>query len=304
MATPQAAWYARNLTGNEDPLSYLQGPYPMPANTVTTAVAPPNGALFNSIGWAAAHSDITNVTRTSMYFKSSPYGSFNHSHGDQNSLVVRKAGVALLAESGWYDWYGSPNWNDWYRQTKAHNAITVDGGLGQDISGFDNTFVKNGKIVSYSATGNVDYVAGDATEAYAGLLSKAVRKVWYLRQTDVIVVHDQLASAIPRTYEWNMHTLAPIVVGSNNAVSVTKDGYKACIRPILTGSLRFEKRTGGLVFAGNTEEHGTYVKTEKATGGEFLMLIDVGCKNPAVRLSDTASGRTLTVGTDSIVIPR
>lgn len=304
MATPQAAWYARSLTGNEDPLSYLQGPYPMPANTVATAVPPPNNALFQSIGWAASHSDISSPTRTSVFFKSSPYGSFNHSHGDQNSFVLKKGGTALLAESGWYDWYGSPNWNNYYRHTRAHNAITVDGGLGQEVAGYEVPYIRNGKIVSYGVSPGIEYMAGDATAAYGGLLTKASRKLWYLRKSDVIVVHDQMASATPRAFEWNMHTLAPITIGSNNAVSVTKDGYSVCVRPILNTGIKFEKRTGGLVLAGNVEDHGVYVNTTKATSGEFLTVLDVGCKNTPVRLTDSASGRTLTVGTDSLVIPR
>jgi hypothetical protein len=304
LATPQAAWYAKRLTGTEAPLTYLQGPYPMPANTIATPLPPANSALFNSIGWAASHSDMSDVNRTSLYFKSSQYGSFNHNHGDQNSFVLKKGGTALLAESGWYDWYASPNWNDWYRQTKAHNAITYDGGIGQDISGYENTYVRNGRIVAYLPSSNVDFMSGDATSAYAGALTKAIRNIWYLRRSDAVVIQDQFASATARAFEWNMHTLAPITVDSNNVASVTKDGYKVCVRPVTTAGLRFEKRPGGLVMAGNVEDHGTYVKTAKATSGEFLTVLDVGCKNPTIQLTTTASGRTLKVGVDSIAIGR
>ena len=35
----------------------------------------PNAAVFPVIGWAAMHSDLRDPRRTSVYFKSSPYGS-------------------------------------------------------------------------------------------------------------------------------------------------------------------------------------------------------------------------------------
>ena len=302
-ATPQAAWYANNLVGNEDPLSYLQGPYPMPARTVTTQTPPPNSALFSSIGWAASHSNMADANRTSVYFKSSPYGSFNHSHGDQNAFELKKGGTSLITAAGWYDWYGSPLWNDWYRQTKSSNGITFNGGLGQAVGGYAEMMANNGRIVSYSASNSVDYVAGDATAAYAGALTQALRRMWYVRTSDVIVIQDKLASAVARTFEWNMHTQAPITV-SGLSLSVNKGGKTVCVRPILTSSLRFEKRSGPTPMAGIYEEHGTYVKTEAAKDGEFLMVLDVGCKNTAVALSDTAAGRVLTVGRETLTIPR
>ncbi|WP_229419188.1 DUF4962 domain-containing protein [Pseudoduganella dura] len=301
--TPQAKWYAQNLTSGEDPVSYLQGEYPMPVNKVTTTVAPPNSAVFPTIGWAAFHSNMSDSNRTSVYFKSSPYGSFNHSHGDQNSFVLKKGGVALLTESGWYDWYDSPNWNNWYRQTKAHNAITYDGGVGQLITGYRETKANNGKVVSFSDTGAIGYVAGLAEAAYGKALTKAERRLWYVRGSDAVIILDQLASPVPRKFEWNFHTLSPIVADANGNVTVTTQGKSVCIRPISTGQ-SFEKRAGGLVLAGNVEDHGTYVRTTSATTAEFLMLLDVGCKNLTVQMSTTATGRTLKIGTQTIALPR
>lgn len=303
--TPQAAWYARNLVGNEDPLTYLQGPYPMPALTVTTPVAPPNSALFPSIGWAAFHSNMSDMTnRTSVYFKSSPYGSFNHSHGDQNSFVLKKGGVGLLTEAGWYDWYNSPNWSGWYRQTKAHNAITYDGGKGQVIDGWREPRAFKGQVVSYGEYGNTYYVSGAAETAFpTGALSKNLRHLWYLRSSDAVVILDQLASKVARTFEWNFHTLAPITINTAGQVSVTNQGRSVCLRPVSTG-LRFEKRVGGASLAGTYEEHGTFVRTSPSLSSDILMVLDVGCKNIAVKYTETSTGRKLVVGTETLMLPR
>jgi hypothetical protein len=72
----------------------LVAPRPAPALTGKHVVSgpTPNAALFPSIGWVAMHSDLADPNRTSVYFKSSPYGSFNHSHADQNAFVIDSAG--------------------------------------------------------------------------------------------------------------------------------------------------------------------------------------------------------------------
>ena len=58
-----------------------------------------------------------------LQFKSSRFGSFNHSHADQNSFILSAFGRPLLIDSGYYPWYGSPHDVGWTRQTIAHNAL-------------------------------------------------------------------------------------------------------------------------------------------------------------------------------------
>jgi hypothetical protein len=83
----------------------------------TTSAFPsgtPNTAVFEGIGWAALHSDLANSNRTSVYFKSSPFGAFDHAHADQNSFVVDAGGERLAIDSGYYDARNSPHWLNWY----------------------------------------------------------------------------------------------------------------------------------------------------------------------------------------------
>ncbi|WP_256081556.1 heparinase II/III family protein, partial [Massilia sp. YIM B04103] len=253
--------------------------------------------------WAAMHSKMADLTRTSVYFKSSPFGSFSHGHGDQNAFVISKAGIPLLTATGWYDWYDSPLARSWYRQTKAANAITFDGGTGQLIDGYRETLQRNGALTAFSTSAAIDYSEGNATAAYGGALSSAVRQLWFLRNVDAVVVRDALASAKARTYEWNFHALAPLTV-SGTTVSVSYLGRSACVRPLVATGLRFEKRSGPPPRAGVTEDHGVFLTTTAQPAAEFLMLIDIGCKNPAVSLTTSASGRTLTVGGQSVALPR
>ncbi|GJJ04893.1 oligo alginate lyase [Duganella rhizosphaerae] len=304
MKSPQAAWYYKNITGDEDPLTQLQLAYPMPVLAVSTATPPPNSGLYPSIGWAAIHSDIADRGRTSLYFKSSPYGSFNHSHGDQNGFTLNRGGRKLLIGTGWYDWYNSPMWTDWYRATKSKNAVTFDGGQGQRTEGYSDPMVRNGKVVGFSSSTTMDFVEGDATPAFAGALTKARRQIWYLRSQDAFVVYDKLASATARTFEWNLHAPVPMVVDAvTGEAKIVNVDQSVCVTPIPNSAdQKYKAIVGPAPKPGTTEYHGAYVKTAALTSAEFIMLLDVGCKHPVVSLTSTGGTRVLKVGAQSITL--
>lgn len=303
MVSPRAAWYVSNLGGTEDTLSLLQAPYPMPVKDTQTKSPPSNSAYYPSVGWASFHSDIGSTKRTSLYFKSSPYGSFNHSHGDQNGLLLSVAGQPLLVKAGWYDWYGSPYWTDWYHQSRSQNAITFDGGKGQMVTGYREQLQRNGKITGFSAQPAHDYVEGDATAAYGGQLTMAKRQVWHLRNAgNAMLVRDRLASTVARVYEWNIHT--PVIMTVENAqnVKVVAGGQSLCLRS-LNAEASFAKWIGPGAKTNVVEDHGAfYLKNDGKSTAEFLVLLDVGCKKPTVTITGSGATRTVNVAGQSVTL--
>jgi hypothetical protein len=296
VASPHAAWYADKLTANEDAVSVLEAPYPMLVTATRRKVRPPNSAGFRSIGWVAMHSDIGSSGDTSFYFKSSPYGSFNHSHGDQNGLLLTVAGKPLLVKAGWYDWYGSPLWTDWYHQTRSQNAVTFDGGKGQLVEGYREQLQRNGSIVQFSPRPDYDYAEGDATPAYGGQLTQARRQVVYLHGQNAIVVRDKLSAKVPHTYEFNVHAPGVMKVESPSSVKIASGRQSVCLVD-LNGNAPFAKWTGPRPKKGVTEDHGAfYLKNDGGSVAEFLVLLDVGCKRPRVIVKSTGSRRKVTVG--------
>jgi len=301
MVSPRAAWYVSNLGGTEDTLSLLQAPYPMPVKQTAAKAPPSNSAYYPSVGWAAFHSDIGSTSRTSLYFKSSPYGSFNHSHGDQNGLLLSVAGQPLLVKAGWYDWYGSPYWTDWYHQTRSQNAVTFDGGKGQMVSGYREQLQRNGKITGFSAQPGYDFVEGDATPAYGGQLTMANRQVWHLRNAGgSMLVRDRLASTVARTYEWNVHTPVIMTVEDGLNVKVVAGAQSVCLRSLNTAAA-FAKWIGPGAKANVIEDNGAfYLKNDGKSSAEFLVLLDVGCKRPEVKIGNSGSVRTVTVNGQTV----
>jgi hypothetical protein len=164
-----------------------------------------NSALFASVGWAALRSGSGAQANVAVHFKSSPFGSSVHSHADQNSFTLQVNGKPVLIDSGYYDWWGSPHWQHWYTQTRAHNAVTYNGGAGQRTK--DATAA--GRIVSFGDNGQYAYVTGDAAAAYSAPIQVSQRALVY-RRPDVLVIIDRLVARQSVRWEWNLHTRTPL----------------------------------------------------------------------------------------------
>ncbi|WP_426100704.1 heparinase II/III domain-containing protein [Massilia sp. TSP1-1-2] len=208
--TTLSRWYSKQQSGEDYArLHILLSPRESTASAVLPATQP-SGAYFPVIGWSIMHSALTDRLRTSVFFKSSPFGSVNHSHADQNSFVLYAKGTVLAMDSGVYDYYNSPHWRSYYKQTRAHNAITVDGGQGQGLgpTGLGERAAA-GRLTRFEQTPAYDISSGDASAAYSGLLSKAKRTVIFIRPSTLVTV-DQLASTVARRYEYNLHTPVPL----------------------------------------------------------------------------------------------
>jgi hypothetical protein len=293
-------WYASQLV-NEDftRLEYLMSPPdPCPAPAAFPAGAP-NSLYLPSIGWMAMHSDLSDLNRTSVYFKSSPppFGAFNHQSADQNSFAINAGGERLAIESGYFDGYDTDHWQYWVKRTRSKNAITFDGGRGQVA--FEHlpdpfTTMRSGSIVRQRSTARYDIVTGDATDAYDGALTKAVRTLVYLRP-NTILVHDSLASDTPRIWEWNIHALNPFeVISSSRRVRVTKGAQSLCV-DMLAGPPREFTPVSDSDFsswgrsndplndvsaapadpAATAQYHGRFASTQPSTEAEFLALMRV-----------------------------
>ena len=50
-----------------------------------------------------------------------------HGHADALAVEVRHDGVELLVDPGTYCYHGEPEWRSYFRSTRAHNTIEVDG---------------------------------------------------------------------------------------------------------------------------------------------------------------------------------
>ncbi|MTV41908.1 DUF4962 domain-containing protein [Duganella radicis] len=306
-ATPEAKWYYDNIAGQEDALTLLLAPSPLPVSRVAAGAPPANSGVYPSIGWVAMHNNQANPiapaafnpNRVSLYFKSSPFGSYAHSHGDQNAILLHAGSRVLLTQAGYYE-YGTPLFYDWYRQTKSHNAVTYDGGIGQaiDRDNYPVNLLRTGRINSFAPSADLDYAEGDATAAYGGNLTAAIRRVWFSRKLGgAAVIMDTLASpsTLPaRSFEWNLHAAASIVYDpTTNVASITNVDRSVCIRPISPG-LSYKVTVAPPPKPGTVEGHGAYY-LPASRSAEILMLLDVGCAGVTGKVNTVSGARVLTL---------
>ncbi len=292
--TPLGRWYAAQFNA-ADParLELLLAPRGAQAGAAYPAETS-DDAFFPSIGWVAMHSSLADPQRASIYFKSSPYGSYNHSHADQNSFIVNYRGERLAIKSGYYDDYRTPHWTGWYKQTRSANAVTFDGGQGQGASG--KQFA--GEIERFESTAAGALAVGRAEKAYGGALTKAQRSMVYLRP-GVVLVHDVVASSVPRTWEWNIHALNRMKKFSDRKISITSGRAQMCVEMVSSPEVAFTQTDQFAVPPGRSSTdakqpnqwHGTFATTQKTQGAEFIAVMRIGTDCSEVATAAPAARR-------------
>lgn len=173
----------------------------------------PRDYCFIDNGLTSMHSDLVNTPRTSLYFRSGMYGSFNHTQSDINSFMIEVAGEELAWKSGYYDTYGSTHHVNFSKTTPAHNTITVDNGIGQPINQFD----ADGRTTMFLTNTDMSAVVGEGADAYMGKLGKYDRTLIYLRPDSYIVIDNLAASELKKqqngsTFEWWLNCMGTVDV--------------------------------------------------------------------------------------------
>jgi hypothetical protein len=300
--SPLAQWWASRLSGEDaSRAEYLLSPLGS-EKKVSLPQDAPNSLYLPSTGWVAMHSSLADDGRTSVYFKSAPppFGAFNHSHADQNGFVLNAGGQRLAIESGYYDAYKSPHWMKWLHQTRSKNAITYDGGKGQLFFEQDDKEGYGG-VTRFASAPGYDIVSGDATRAYGGAVTAALRTLVYLRP-DVVVVYDRLASNTPRQWEWNIHALNRME-GEGNRIIIKNGGQSLCVDMLAGPPLTFTQTNEWTAppRSGAEQWHGRFA-TQPLPAAQFIALLRIGCKEVNSQAVAAAGGWKLTVGQKTIAI--
>lgn len=167
----------------------------------------PGSRYFPGVGLVSMHTNFGDANEDIHFlFHSDPYGGVSHGHPDQNAFTIEAFGEALAIASGYYPWYGSAHHKNWSKQTKSSNNVTINGGKGQK-----GVAAAKGKVVKYVNNDTYEYVLGDATKAYMGLLEKFHRHVIHIH-SGVFVIYDDLEAPEPVTFEWWLHSLSEMTI--------------------------------------------------------------------------------------------
>jgi hypothetical protein len=184
--------------------NFIASGKPLPAARPLSQLPPDR--YFADIGWVALHSALGDPANDiQVTFKSSPYGSFSHSHADQNAFIVNAFGESLAINSAYREYHNSPHHDQWTRQTKSKNAVLIDG-----VGEKPRDKSANGHITRFEQKPRYDWVTGDATAAYARAQQNSARVQRVTRDLVFIdrrylIIRDHVVLATPGKVSWLLH---------------------------------------------------------------------------------------------------
>lgn len=319
-----AAWlWGRHPTQStatlQEPLWLLSAP----EDSVTVKpTALPDAAVFPDAGLVAMHSDVASPTRSSLYFRASRFGSYNHSMADNGAFVFSAGGLPLLVNSGYYDYYGSAHHTRYARHTKAKNALTVDGGLGQALDETTgrktvaHTMAAPAQLLGFRVDGDRAGASADLTAAYrtvrwdvphTALLDRYQRSVAYDKARRMAFVLDRAgSSATPRTFELNFHSVGVWTPTSDGGLRTANAAAQVCLNvvtrdaAVLTRqqSSQFLDLDGVEVLPTRSHRehaHLTLATPTRVTTFDALTIVREDCTAPLPDVSWAADGHTVRV---------
>lgn len=195
-----------------------------------------NFIWYKDCGEGIAFSNMVERSKNlSLAFRSSPYGSGNHTHSDQNSFKLFYKGENVYMNTGYYQNYSNKHAILQYRNTRGHNTIMIND-IGQPFS-----TAAYGNITRGLNGDNIAYFSGDASQAYCGTtettywlksfaatglsqtpqygfgenpLNCYKRQIFMLRPNKV-VIYDELGADEPATWQWLLHSPVEFQVEGN-----------------------------------------------------------------------------------------
>lgn len=230
LGDPYAAWYSDKspLYRNEfETRLYRMACGKKRPSSCTLPQDAPKAVWFKDCGEMVANSDWDNPEKNvSLSFHSSPFGSGNHTHSNQNAFNLHYGGEAVFHAAGHYMNFSDPHNLLSYRNTRAHNTVLVDG-IGQPF-----TPDAYGYIVRMYNGDHLSYALGDASEAYCGVsdirlwreafekyrleqspengfgknpLTKYRRHI-FLLYPNIVVIYDELEASEAARWDWLLHS--------------------------------------------------------------------------------------------------
>lgn len=126
---------------------------------------------------------------------------WNHNHADAGSFILYHRGRTLIADSG-HSGYSTPEYDSYYRQSEAHNVVTIDGRAEPASDLYDGS-EPMGTIDHVLDTPNIRYAWADATGPTSRYFQRNYRNILWVG--DTIVLIDDLRSRDPGQFEWLLH---------------------------------------------------------------------------------------------------
>jgi hypothetical protein len=184
-----------------------------------------DSALYPDMGWAMLRSS---WAKTGTLFAIKSGITFNHAHADAGSFMLFHRGDALLIDSGGVPNYALPEYDGYYRQSRAHNVVLVDG----EAEFHDDTYFGSqfpGTLTHLIEAGDLKYVMADATGPTVWKFRRNFRHILWIG--DVILIIDDVKSYQAGQFQWLLHVGEKATVKDAN-LQVAGPHGQVLVRPL------------------------------------------------------------------------
>jgi hypothetical protein len=184
----------------------VYGPSVDQRNHAPATLSLPLSALYPDMGWAMLRSS---WAKTGTLFAIKSGMTFNHAHADAGSLMLFHRGDALLIDSGGVPNYSLPEYDAYYRQSRAHNVVLFDG----EAEFHDDTYYGSqfpGTLTHLIDAGNLKYIMADATGPTVWKFRRNFRHVLWIG--DVILIIDDVKSYQTGQFQWLLHVGGKVAI--------------------------------------------------------------------------------------------
>jgi len=228
---------------------------PPPDRQISSRAWPETGIYALQTGGAGADD------RISVVFDCGPLGFRSiaaHGHADALSITLRAFGADVLVDPGTYDYFTYPRWREYFRSTRAHNTIVVDGvDQSEMCGGFLWGARAEATCLSWSPSADGGRVSGEH-DGYRRLDDPVVhrRTVALLGEQRLLRIEDELIAKGRHDYAFCLHFGEQCRVthagGGRYDVEVAGGRLTLVVDPLLTTDLQHgnEEIIGGWVSRG------------------------------------------------------
>jgi Heparinase II/III-like protein len=178
---------------------------------------------------------------------------YAHGHADALSILFQAGGQDVLADTGTFAYLGHPDWRRYFRGTRAHNTVVVDG-LDQAVqeTGFQWSSPFNSRLVIRAERADGETVLVAMHDGYLQRTGVIHWRGLLYRYPGLWVIIDRLTGSGIHDLELNWHLgLTPIpdgngylLEGAESRIRLTIEGGEVAIHrgktaPILGWRSRF-----------------------------------------------------------------
>ena len=279
--TPEYHWYLnRSDPGLDDPVGlvyYELHPWESLGNNVARSM------LYPDIGWAILRSSWDDDA-TMLAIKSG--FAWNHAHPDAGSFILFHRGKPLIIDSGNCS-YSRPEYTSYYRHSKAHNVILIDG-HGQnpeDCGNGDRGTVTSGRIHRLIDAAGLKYVFADATGPTSWKFSRNYRHFLWIG--NAILIFDDVRSHEEGTLEWLLH-YQDKAEKQGQRILISNGQARAMVQPVFPEDMTVTEKKGLKDHDPDTEvTYLAFSPKDTTHQNKFITAIlpgNIGGKEPAIQI--------------------